>query len=152
RLLLVMLMFVGGCAGSTAGSIKVIRFLIAAKLAAVQVQRFFRPRRVSRVRLGSEVVSADMLGTISGFFILFLSSWAVIALAVAASGADLVTAASASIACLGNVGPGLAAVGASQNYSELADSAKLILAAGMIIGRLEVFTVLGLLSRSFWRP
>ncbi|MCZ6601072.1 MAG: TrkH family potassium uptake protein, partial [Acidobacteria bacterium] len=107
RLLLVMLMFVGGCAGSTCGSIKVIRFLIAAKLAVVQVQRFFRPRRVSRVRVGSEVVSADMLGTISGFFILFLSSWAIIALAVAATGADLVTAASASIACLGNVGPGL---------------------------------------------
>ena len=70
----------------------------------------------------------------------------------AASGTDLVTAATASIACLGNIGPGLAAVGASQNYSGLADSAKLILAAGMIIGRLEVFTVLGLLSRSFWRP
>ena len=152
RLLLVMLMFVGGCAGSTGGSIKVIRFLIAGKLAVVQVRRFFRPRRVSRVRVGSEVVSADMLGIISGFFILFLSSWAIIALAVAATGADLVTAASASIACLGNVGPGLAAVGATRHYGELADTAKLILAAGMIIGRLEVFTVLGLLSRSFWRP
>jgi len=151
RLLLVMLMFVGGCAGSTCGSIKVIRFLIAGKLAMVQVRRFFRPRRVSRVRLGSEVVSADMLGMISGFFILFLSTWAVLALAVAATGADVVTAATASIACLGNIGPGLAAVGASQNYSALADSAKLFLSAGMIIGRLEVFTVLCLLSRSFWR-
>lgn len=151
RLLLVMLMFVGSCAGSTGGSIKVIRFLIAGKLAMVQVRRFFRPRRVSRVRVGSEVVSADMLGMISGFFILFLSTWAVLALAVAATGADVVTAATASIACLGNIGPGLAAVGASQNYSALADSAKLFLSAGMIIGRLEVFTVLGLLSRSFWR-
>jgi len=152
RLLLVMLMFVGGCAGSTGGSIKVVRFLIAGKLAVVQIRHFFRPRRVSRVRVGDDVVSADMLGIISGFFILFLSSWALIALAVAASGADLVTAATAAIACLGNIGPGLAGVGATQNYSGLADSAKLILSAGMVIGRLEVFTVLGLLSRSFWRP
>jgi len=151
RLLLVMLMFVGGCAGSTGGSIKVIRFLIMGKLAVVQVRHFFRPRQVSRVRVGSEVVSADMLGSISGFFVLFLATWAGITLAVAGSGADPVTAASAAIACMGNVGPGLAAVGASQNFSALADSAKLILAAGMIIGRLEVFTVLGLLSRSFWR-
>jgi trk system potassium uptake protein TrkH len=121
------------------------------KLAVVQVRHFFRPRQVSRVRVGSEVVSADMLGSISGFFVLFLATWAGITLAVAGSGADPVTAASAAIACMGNVGPGLAAVGASQNFSALADSAKLILAAGMIIGRLEVFTVLGLLSRSFWR-
>ena len=152
RLLLVMLMFVGGCAGSTGGSMKVVRFLVAGKLAIVQVRRFFRPRRVSRVRVGDEVISADMLGTISGFFILFLATWAVVALAVALTGSDLVTAATASIACLGNIGPGLSAVGATQNYSRMPATAKLILAAAMIIGRLEVYTVLGLVSRSFWRP
>jgi len=152
RLLLVMLMFVGGCAGSTGGSMKVVRFLVAGKLAIVQVRRFFRPRRVSRVRVGDEVISADMLGTISGFFILFLATWALVALAVALTGSDLVTAATASIACLGNIGPGLSAVGATQNYSDMPAAAKLILAAAMIIGRLEVYTVLGLVSRSFWRP
>ena len=152
RLLLVMLMFVGGCAGSTGGSMKVVRFLVAGKLAIVQVRRFFRPRRVSRVRVGDEVISADMLGTISGFFILFLATWGLVALAVALTGSDLVTAATASIACLGNIGPGLSAVGATQNYSDMPAAAKLILAAAMIVGRLEVYTVLGLVSRSFWRP
>jgi trk system potassium uptake protein TrkH len=93
-----------------------------------------------------------MLGTISGFFILFLATWALVALAVALTGSDLVTAATASIACLGNIGPGLSAVGATQNYSAMPATAKLILAAAMIIGRLEVYTVLGLVSRSFWRP
>ena len=131
---------------------KVIRYLVAGKLAIVQVRRFFRPRRVSRVRVGDEVVSADMLGTISGFFILFLATWALVALAVALTGSDLVTAATASIACLGNIGPGLGGVGAAQNYSAMPGAAKLILAAAMIIGRLEVYTVLGLVSRSFWRP
>ncbi len=152
RLLLVLLMFVGGCAGSTGGSIKVIRFLIIGKLAVVQVRRFFRPRRVSRVQIGRESVSADMLGTISGFFVLFLATWAAVALAVAFTGADLVVAATASIACLGNIGPGLGAVGPHANYAGLADTAKMILAAAMIIGRLEVYTVVGLISRSFWRP
>jgi trk system potassium uptake protein TrkH len=152
RLLLVILMFVGGCAGSTGGSMKVVRYLVAAKLAIVQVRRFFRPRRISRVRVGDEVISADMLGTISGFFILFMATWALVALAVALTGSDLVTAATASIACLGNIGPGLGGVGAEQNYSSMPGTAKLILAAAMIIGRLEVYTVLGLVSRSFWRP
>ena len=152
RLLLVALMFVGSCAGSTGGSIKVVRYLVMARVAWAQVRRFFRPRRISTVRVGHTVVDGNMQRAIAGFFVLFLSTWIVVALALAALGSDLVTAASASIACVGNIGPGLGAVGATQNYFGLPPASKLILCAAMIIGRLEVYTVLALLSRSFWRP
>jgi trk system potassium uptake protein TrkH len=152
RLLLVLLMFIGGCAGSTGGSMKVVRFLIMGKLAVVQVLRFFRPRQVSSVRIGDEVVDGAMQRAVAGFFVLFLMTWVIIALALAFMGADPVTAVSASIACLGNVGPGLAAVGATQNYAFFSLPAKLLLSAAMIIGRLEVYTVIGLFTRSFWKP
>jgi trk system potassium uptake protein TrkH len=152
RLLLVLLMFVGGCAGSTGGSMKVIRYMIMGKLAAVQVRRFFRPRQVSSVRVGREVVDEGLQRSIAGFFVLFLSTWVAVALALALMGSDLVTSVSASIACLGNIGPGLAQVGPAQNYFFFSAPAKLLLAAAMIIGRLEVYTVVGLLSRSFWKP
>jgi trk system potassium uptake protein TrkH len=152
RLLLVLLMFVGGCAGSTGGSMKVVRFMIMGKLAVVQVLRFFRPRQVSSVRVGSDVVDEALQRGVAAFFVLFLATWVVLALALALMGADLVTAVSASIACLGNIGPGLAAVGATQNYAFFGLPAKLLLSAAMIIGRLEVFTVIGLFTRSFWKP
>lgn len=152
RLLLVALMFVGGSAGSTSGSIKVVRHLVMARLAWAQVRRFFRPRRVSIVHVGKTVVDGDMQRAIAGFFVLFLASWLAVSLALAMMGSDIVTAMTASIACLGNVGPGLAGVGATQNYSGFSAAAKLLLMAAMIIGRLEVYTVVGLASRSFWRP
>jgi trk system potassium uptake protein TrkH len=152
RLLLVLLMFVGGCAGSTGGSMKVVRFMIMGKLAVVQVLRFFRPRQVSSVRVGSDVVDEALQRGVAAFFVLFLATWVILALALALMGADLVTAVSASIACLGNIGPGLAAVGATQNYAFFGLPAKMLLSAAMIIGRLEVFTVIGLFTRSFWKP
>jgi trk system potassium uptake protein TrkH len=152
RLILVLLMFVGGCAGSTGGSIKVVRYLMMAKLASVQVGRFFRPRRICSVRLGNDVVTPEMLNIVTGFFVIFLATWATVAFALAMLGSDLVTAATASIACLGNVGPGLGGVGPMSNFAGLADPAKIILALAMIAGRLEIYTMVGLLSRSFWRP
>ncbi len=152
RLILVLLMFVGGCAGSTGGSMKVMRVLILARLVRVQVRRFFRPRRITSVRVGDEVVDEDMLQMVTGFFLLFVATWIGCTLALAALGSDLVTAATAAIACLGNVGPGLGAVGPMANFYDLDAAAKGILSAAMIVGRLEVFTVFCLLSRSFWRP
>jgi len=98
------------------------------------------------------VVDEALQRGVAAFFVLFLATWVVLALALALMGADLVTAVSASIACLGNIGPGLAAVGATQNYAFFGLPAKLLLSAAMIIGRLEVFTVIGLFTRSFWKP
>lgn len=151
RLLLVGLMFVGGSAGSTGGSIKVVRYLVIGRVAWAQVRRFFRPRRITTVRVGDSVVGGDMQRAIAGFFVLFLATWVTVSLLLAMMGLDLLTAVTASIACLGNIGPGLASVGATQNYGELPAAAKLLLSAAMIIGRLEVYTVVGLASRSFWR-
>ena len=91
RLLLVALMFVGGSAGSTGGSMKVVRHLVVSRLAWAQVRRFFRPRRVSTVRVGDAVVGDEMQRAIAGFFVLFMATWLAVSLILAALGSDLLT-------------------------------------------------------------
>ncbi len=148
-ILLLLLSFVGGCAASTGGGIKVIRVLLLIKQGIREVQRLIHPNAQFPVRIGNRSVNHRVVDAVWGFFSLYVASFVVMYLALAATGLDLVTAFSAVAACINNLGPGLAGVG--PHYRDLPDVAKWILCFAMLLGRLEIFTVLVLLSPYFWR-
>ena len=148
--ILVLLMFIGGCAGSTGGGMKVARILLLFKHAQVQVFRLIHPRAIRLVKLGNRPVDKDVLQSILGFFVLFIGVFVVGSLLLAATGMDLVSAGGAVIACLANIGPGLGTVGPVDNFAHVPDFGKMILIVCMLMGRLELFTVLVLFFPSFW--
>ncbi len=151
RVGLVALMFVGGCAGSTGGAMKVVRVVVVVKAALVQVQKFFFPRMVRQVKIGGTLMPEDTLQSVTGFVLLFIGVWAAGTVYMASLGLDLVTSASSVIATLGNIGPGLAGVGAVENYGWIPAGGKVFLSLCMVLGRLEVYTVLVLFLPSFWK-
>lgn len=156
--LLITLMFVGGCAASTGGSIKVVRILLLSKHAFLQISRLIHPREVRSLKLDHKPVSREVIQSVLGFFALFVAIFLLGSLLMAgilpphADGtADLVTACTSVVSALGNVGPGLGTVGPTETYTHLPTAGKLVLAVCMLVGRLEVFTVLVLFFPSFWR-
>jgi trk system potassium uptake protein TrkH len=149
--ILVLLMFVGGCAGSTGGGMKVARILLLFKHAQVQLFRLIHPRAIRLVKLGNRPVDKEVMQSILGFFALFISVFVGGSLLVAASGMDLVSSGAAVIACLGNIGPGIGTVGPIDNFAHVPALGKTVLIVCMLMGRLELFTVLVLFFPSFWR-
>lgn len=147
--MLIMISFIGGCAGSTAGGIKVLRILLMYKQSKKEIVRLVHPNAVLSIKLGRQVISDTVIGTVTAFVTMYLMSFSVIGLALAMVGLEWVTAFSAAAACLNNLGPGLA--GVAQNYADINDAAKWILAFAMLLGRLELFTLLVLFTRTFWR-
>jgi trk system potassium uptake protein TrkH len=149
QILLLFASFVGGCANSTGGGIKVIRFLLLIKQGLREIARLIHPSARIPVRMGSTTVNHRVVDAVWGFFSLYVASFTAMYLALAATGIDLMTSFSAVAACINNLGPGLEKVGA--NYAGLHDPAKWILCFAMLLGRLEIFTLLVLLSPAFWR-
>ena len=149
--LLVMLMFVGGCAGSTGGGMKVARILLLLKHAQVQVFRLIHPRAIRLVKLDNRPVDKEVLQSILGFFALFIGIFVIASLLMAACGMDLVSGGASVIACLSNIGPGLGTVGPVDNFAHIPSFGKTVLILCMLMGRLELFTVLVLFFPSFWR-
>ena len=151
RIMLVLLMFVGGCAGSTAGGLKIVRVIILFKYALRQLARQISPRRVEKLRLGGNVVDDELVRSIVGMFLLFLLCYGFGVLALAAMGVDMTTSLSASLASIANIGPGFGAVGATGNYAAIPAAGKVVLTLLMLVGRLEIFTALSLFVPSLWR-
>lgn len=151
RLMLVIIMFFGGCAGSTGGGMKVARLLLLWKYLKLQMTQLIHPRAVQVVKLQGKKVPADVLQSILGFFFLYILIFIIASLAVAAQGLDLETATTSVIATLNNIGPGLAQVGATCNFAHLPDFSKLVLIFCMLVGRLELYTVVILLTPAFWK-
>ena len=145
RMLVLILMFAGGCAGSTAGSIKILRWVILFRKVPLGLRVATQPHTELRVHIGRRPVSLSLSSTIGEIVLLFVGVAVVGALAIAAMGVDLLTAFSAAAAAVTNVGPGLGAVGPAANYAFLPAPAKLLLAVLMIAGRLEIVTVAVLL-------
>lgn len=141
-LLLVSLMFLGGSAGSTGGGIKQIRILIIFKHLWHEVKKLVYPRAVFSLKVGDQIVEEDVIKNVLAFFIFFIIFFAGITLFLTFQGYDIVTSFSASIATLGNIGPGLARVGAVENYSFFDPYSKVLLIFAMLLGRLEIFSVL----------
>ena len=151
KMVLLALMFIGGCAGSAGGGPKVIRQVLIARYTLLELRRTLHPRGVLPVKLGGRVVPDDVMRGVLVFFLFYLLVFAVCTMVVSALGTDIVTAITASIACLGNIGPGFNAVGPMANFADLHPLSKVALTAAMWIGRLEVLTVLALLRPEVWR-
>ena len=147
--LLVFASFVGGSAGSTAGGIKVIRWLLVYKQGVREIVRLVHPSAEIPVKLGNKAVPYRVVDAVWGFFSIYVIVFAGMMLAMMATGLDQVTAFSAVAATLNNLGPGLGDV--SRGFMSLSDTAKWISIAGMLLGRLEIFTLLVLVTPTFWR-
>ncbi len=150
-LLLLAAMFVGACAGSTGGGMKVVRVLLLFRQGLREVRRLIHPHGVIHVKLGTSSLTVSVMQGLWGFFVLYMVCFAVVAILVAATGVDMVTAISAAAASITNTGPGFGQVGPAGNYLMLPDGAKAVLIFAMILGRLEIFTFFALLVPEFWR-
>ncbi len=146
-----LLMFAGACAGSTAGGIKVIRHLVFLKNSFLEFKRILHPRGVVRIKIDDQVVAPRILTHIMVFLLFYMATFAVGTLIVTMQGMDMVSASGAVATSLGNIGPGLGTVGPVYNFSEIPESAKWTLSILMLLGRLELFTVLVLFTPFFWR-
>jgi len=138
-IMLICIAFIGGCAGSTCGGMKVIRIMLLYRQAIREVQRLIHPHAVIPVKIGGRKTSSTVMDAVWGFFFLYVASFVMITIALNGVGA----------ACITNLGPGLGDV--SANYASLNSIAKVILSFAMLMGRLEIFTLLVLFSPAFWR-
>jgi len=146
-----LLMFSGGCMGSTSGNIKIGRYLILIHRSVNELKRMIHPKAVLPLRLGGRVINEDRVSHIAQLFFIFLMLAAVGIMVLTMLGIDLSTSLTAVVACLGNVGPGFGLVGPDSNYSFMPDAAKYLLSILMLIGRLEVFPLLLLLLPEYWK-
>jgi trk system potassium uptake protein TrkH len=147
--LLMLLAFIGGCAGSTAGGMKVIRVILLYRQSIREIQRLIHPHAVIPVKVGGKKTSDTVISAVWGFFFLYIANFAVMTILLTATGLDAETAYSTVGACLTNLGPALGDAG--PNYAGLNDMAKVILSIAMLLGRLEIYTLLVLLTPAFWR-
>lgn len=147
-LLLIFVAFIGGCAGSTAGGVKVIRVILLHRQALRELRLLVHPVAAFPIRYGGQTVTPALMAAVWGFFLLFLASFAVMTMLLTATGLDMVTSYSAVIACISNMGPALGEAG--PNFASLNATAKVILSFAMLLGRLEIYTVLVLLLPDFW--
>jgi len=151
QVVLLALMFVGGCAGSAAGGPKVLRRLLIARFTLSELRRTLHPRAVLPVRISGKVVPEHIIRGVMVFFLFYILTFSVCAAVVIGFGADIVTGVTATVAAIGNIGPGLSGVGPMSSYGNLHPISKLVLTAAMWIGRLEVVTVLALFRMEVWR-
>jgi trk system potassium uptake protein len=151
QFILVMLMFVGGCTGSTAGGLKVARVVLMFRAVYRDFRRLAEPQGVFRIRAGDEVLPEPTVSGLLNLILLALLVMLTASLLISATGVDLVSAVSSVVACQFNIGPGLGLVGPAENYAELSAFAKWLLAFCMIAGRLEFYTFLILFTAAFWK-
>ena len=151
QLTMIALMVVGGCAGSTAGAVKCVRFQIVCKETCAELHRMIHPNGIFSVRQGKKPVSKPMIISAACFIVLYILIWVFSTLLVSLLGNDLVTSISSVATTLGNVGPGLGTVGPVFNFAGQLPAAKWIFTFDMLCGRLELYTVLVLFSRDLWK-
>ena len=147
--LLIFTSFIGACAGSTGGGLKVVRILLLFKQGRREIQRLIHPNAIITIKLGDKPVGESIMNSIWGFFASYVSVFAIIMLLLMATDLNQVTAFSATAACINNLGPGLGDV--STHYGDINNTAKWLLCLAMLFGRLEIFTLLVLLTPTFWR-
>jgi len=144
--------FIGGCSGSTSGGLKVYRFQILFAAAKTEIYRLIQPHGIRVARFNGRPIDEEVVRSVMAYFYLYVIAFCGLAVGLAFCGLDTLTAVSGAATAIGNVGPGLGAIiGPDGNFSTLPDLAKWMLSAGMLLGRLEIFTVIVLFSRSFWR-
>ena len=144
KMILFFLMFTGGCAGSTSGSVKIVRLLIIFKKITVDLKRILQPHALLPVRMGKRPIPDDVVSAVTTFFVLFILLFVTGGFLLTVQGVDPITSFAASAACLANVGPGFGAVGPSLTYAALPMMSKVVLIVLMILGRLELYTVMAI--------
>ena len=149
--ILILLMFCGACAGSTGGGLKISRVIVLSKTAVCEIRHIARPRSVNRVRLEGKALSDDSVHDILVFFLMYIFLLILCAFLISFDGFDTATNFTAALTCISNVGPGLNLVGPTGNFSIFSPFAKLVLSFAMLLGRLEIFPLIVLLSRSTWK-
>ena len=152
KTILVLLMFIGACAGSTGGGIKVARIIILAKTFVKEIISFLHPRSVKKIKVGGKVVEHETLRATNVYFVTFMLLFVVSVLLISFEGKDMVTNFTAVAATINNIGPGLSMVGPTQNFGFFSDFSKLVLSFDMLAGRLELFPLLLLFCPSVWKP
>ncbi|UCF72594.1 MAG: TrkH family potassium uptake protein [Deltaproteobacteria bacterium] len=151
QIILLLCMFIGAMAGSTGGAIKVMRIILLVKHGYQEIFRLIHPHAVRSIKLGGKPVPAEVLNSIGGFFILYLTLFIVAVIIMSSIGLDAVTSFASVAATIGNVGPGLGLVGPVRNYLSVPDLGKWVLTFCMLLGRLEIYTVIILLAPAYWR-
>ena len=151
KFLLVLLMFVGGCAGSTAGGLKVSRVMLLFKSCTIEVKKMLRPRCVENVRLDGKPVDAQTVYNALTYFTFYIIILLIAGLIVSLDGLDFTTNFTAALSCLSNVGPGLSLVGPTGSFSIFSPLSKIVLMICMLLGRLEIFPLLLLFVPFTWR-
>jgi trk system potassium uptake protein TrkH len=148
-ILLLMTSYIGGCAGSTGGGMKVIRVMLLFKQGYREVLRLIHPNAIFAIKVSNKALSSKVVGAVWGFFALYVFCFSIMYLLLMATGLDIVTSFSAVTACLNNLGPGLGDVGTY--YGEINSVSKWVLCMAMLLGRLEIFTLLVVLTPAFWQ-
>jgi trk system potassium uptake protein TrkH len=151
QFVLFLLMFIGGCAGSTGGGMKIIRLYVLIKFVFAEIRRLIHPKAVIPIRVGNAVISRDIVRNILGFLALMIALFIGGVIVMTILGLDLVSAFGAVAATLNNIGPGLGSVGPTDNYAHIPMIGKWVLTFFMLAGRLEIYTVLILFAPSFWK-
>jgi trk system potassium uptake protein TrkH len=151
RMIFFALLFIGGCAGSTGGGIKFVRHILLFKNSVLELKRLIHPRAIIPVRFNRKPVEADIISNVQAFFIFYIMIFILSSIILSLFGLDFITAAGAAATCIGNVGPGIGAVGPIDNFAQLPDLVKWFLTLLMLLGRLELFTVLIIFSPYYWK-
>ena len=149
--LLILLMFIGACAGSTGGGMKVSRLIMLLKSASAELRQMIRPRSVTRVQLEGKRVETGAVHAVSTFFVMYVMILLVCTLLISVDGFDMETNFTGALACLSNIGPGMSLVGPTGNYSLFSAFSKIVLSLAMLIGRLEIYPILLLFNRHTWK-
>jgi len=149
--IIIIPMYIGANAGSTAGGVKVIRYVVLFKNLFAQIKQNLHPNAVVGVYIDHKRIGGKILGSVQGFFFIYVVTNLLLALFLFSHGYDFLTSVTAAIACIGNIGPGFGHVGPADNFAFFSDFEKIVLAIFMIIGRLEFYTFLALFSRDFWK-
>ncbi len=151
RMIFFVLLFIGGSAGSTGGGIKIIRHLLLFKNGYLELKRLIHPRAVIPVRLNGKSITPEIISNVQAFFIIYILIFVFGSILLSLMGVDFVSSIGATATCIGNIGPGFGTVGPVANFNHLPDLAKWLLSFLMLLGRLELFTVLIIFTPYFWK-
>ena len=151
KMLLFFLFFIGGSAGSTTGGMKIISSILVVKYLLYEVRKLLHPKGVFNITIGENTIDDNVVRATLGFYLFYILIFVFTAVILSFTGLDVETALTASASAIGNIGPGLGSIGPTDNWGHLSDFAKWLTSFCMLLGRLEIFTVVVLFSRSFWK-
>jgi trk system potassium uptake protein TrkH len=151
QVILFLFMFLGGCAGSTGGGMKIMRSMVMIKFGINEIKRLIHPQAVLPIRIGDRSIPAEIVGNIAGFFFSYIGIFIVGVLFMSLLGLDFISSLGAVAASIGNIGPGLGSVGPTDNYAHIPTIGKWLLSFLMLVGRLEIYPVIIFISPAFWK-